>query len=614
MQTAQDKPRFRDDLVASPLETEGVKYVDVSDPASGSKFRFFEVEYAIAKAMNGERDLVALAAWAQKEVGVDTSADELAMIQATLADLGYLVGGAAARPARSETVDADSIVIGERAATPLPTPAPAKPAADDMSFADVMVDEQPAAASPPALAADDDLLPPPSLPDVTEADDDRTKIPSGEEVSVDLSAHLSLDKKQVADAVRASRVMQAVAPPIDVADDEDEAPAGKRGADKGFDEPTRLAPEVQAIAAKEAAKEAARLPSMGETDEPTTLKPAAPAAAKAEPVKPVEQPKVEAFKPMAEPGRAAAAATAAKAEPAKPAAAAKDDGKKVTPLPGRPEPKPATPAEAEPAAKKKGSPLTLVLVLVLLAAGAAAVWWFFLRAPDEGYKAPPAPTAKAPAKPAKPALPPLAAKVTADAPPATEYKAGVAGKLAALAPAGVAAPGTVLYKLAGTAPWEQKKAQALPRRDFYKVELDKAKAANAADKIAVNEAKLKEKQDIIDQADAELAKLQAIASEEVTFTPAADLKVGAALAVDAPIGSAVSTKAPALKLAFDKLDGYTFDKDGKTMIRVVGAEGAAPLELEVTPADGGGFVAKLPEGAGLAADQSVSVLPAPAAK
>ena len=61
MQTATDRPRFRDDLVAQPLEEEGIRWVDVTDPNSGSTFRFYDVEYSIACAMDGARDIEGLA-------------------------------------------------------------------------------------------------------------------------------------------------------------------------------------------------------------------------------------------------------------------------------------------------------------------------------------------------------------------------------------------------------------------------------------------------------------------------------------------------------------------------------------------------------------------------
>ena len=46
-----EKPRFRNDLVAQPIEEEGIRWVDVTDPDSGSTFRFYDVEYSIACAM-----------------------------------------------------------------------------------------------------------------------------------------------------------------------------------------------------------------------------------------------------------------------------------------------------------------------------------------------------------------------------------------------------------------------------------------------------------------------------------------------------------------------------------------------------------------------------------
>jgi hypothetical protein len=87
---AVDRPRFRSDLVAQPFEEEGVRYVDVTDPNSGSTFRFYDVEYSIACAMDGDRDLSGLAEWVRLELGIDTSLEELTSVVATLAELGYL--------------------------------------------------------------------------------------------------------------------------------------------------------------------------------------------------------------------------------------------------------------------------------------------------------------------------------------------------------------------------------------------------------------------------------------------------------------------------------------------------------------------------------------------
>ena len=59
------RPRFRTDLVAECIEAEGQRFIDVIDPDTGDAFRFYEVEYSLACAMDGERDVQGLAAWAR---------------------------------------------------------------------------------------------------------------------------------------------------------------------------------------------------------------------------------------------------------------------------------------------------------------------------------------------------------------------------------------------------------------------------------------------------------------------------------------------------------------------------------------------------------------------
>jgi hypothetical protein len=107
-----ERPRFRNDLVAQPLEEEGVRYVDVTDPASGSTFRFYDIEYSIACAMDGAKDLVGLAEWTRAELGIETSPEELSNVVATLADLGYLEAAhaATAPQASAATTRTDDIM------------------------------------------------------------------------------------------------------------------------------------------------------------------------------------------------------------------------------------------------------------------------------------------------------------------------------------------------------------------------------------------------------------------------------------------------------------------------------------------------------------------------
>src|SRR3954463_1682106 len=96
---ALDRPRFRQDLVAEPIEDGNARVIDVMDPDSGNVFRFFEVEYSLACAMDGERDIPGIMQWAREELGVTPSPTEVRTVILTLGELGYLEGGRAAAQA-----------------------------------------------------------------------------------------------------------------------------------------------------------------------------------------------------------------------------------------------------------------------------------------------------------------------------------------------------------------------------------------------------------------------------------------------------------------------------------------------------------------------------------
>ena len=74
--SSQDRPRFRQDLVAEAIESDGARFIDVIDPDTGDEFRFYDVEYAVACAMDGERDVEELVQWAQHELGITPSPTE----------------------------------------------------------------------------------------------------------------------------------------------------------------------------------------------------------------------------------------------------------------------------------------------------------------------------------------------------------------------------------------------------------------------------------------------------------------------------------------------------------------------------------------------------------
>jgi RND family efflux transporter MFP subunit len=82
-------PRFRNDLAAHRGELQGLCYYDVTDRRTGTTFRMYEVEYLVARALDG-RPLDAVAIDVAAKLGIDTSADELSGYVDKLRDLGFL--------------------------------------------------------------------------------------------------------------------------------------------------------------------------------------------------------------------------------------------------------------------------------------------------------------------------------------------------------------------------------------------------------------------------------------------------------------------------------------------------------------------------------------------
>lgn len=102
MEPASHRPRFRQDLIAESIDDtgdSGARFIDVLDPDSGHVFRFYEVEYSLACAMDGERDVPGIVQWAKDELGLSASAREVQSVISTLRDLGYLEPGAVLSPA-----------------------------------------------------------------------------------------------------------------------------------------------------------------------------------------------------------------------------------------------------------------------------------------------------------------------------------------------------------------------------------------------------------------------------------------------------------------------------------------------------------------------------------
>lgn len=278
MNTAHPRrPRFRTDLVAQPLDEGGQRFVDVTDPDSGKTFRFYEVEYSIACAMNGQRDLAGLVEWAQAELGLAPAPEELETVISTLADLGYLdtgsqgagaedgafdLGFAGASLANDEEESLPSggdFELGTAGKSPLESDQDDRLEAASLTLGlsgnetvvppgeaeHVLGAAAPVAAGKAASQFETPPTPPPPdaagmravLRPMTPAgqapdeDDGPTNLPPpasdfDDEMSVDLTEHMRIGTADVQEAIRQSRAIQAVEAPSDVAEQEPETAQG----------------------------------------------------------------------------------------------------------------------------------------------------------------------------------------------------------------------------------------------------------------------------------------------------------------------------------------------------------------------------------------------------
>jgi hypothetical protein len=96
------KPLFRQDLLAEAIDAGAIRFVDVLDDARAVAFRFYESEYALACAMDGQRDINAIIAWADQELGMRPTVAEVQRVVSTLTQLGFLDDGRAARTPHTE--------------------------------------------------------------------------------------------------------------------------------------------------------------------------------------------------------------------------------------------------------------------------------------------------------------------------------------------------------------------------------------------------------------------------------------------------------------------------------------------------------------------------------
>jgi hypothetical protein len=88
---SQEKPRFRRDLEAVPMEADGERYVEVRDVEAGWSYCFYDFEYRVALALDGLAwDKVI--PWVKLSTGLELQVDQLRAFAERLQEMGFLEG------------------------------------------------------------------------------------------------------------------------------------------------------------------------------------------------------------------------------------------------------------------------------------------------------------------------------------------------------------------------------------------------------------------------------------------------------------------------------------------------------------------------------------------
>lgn len=567
-----ERPRFRQDLVAELVEDGNHRFIDLMDPDSGNVYRFYEVEYSLACAMDGERDVPGIVRWAQEELGLQANPNEVKSVIATLGDLGYLDGAApAARPetpAQRPVVDEElgrGVVVGsKRVNTPVP----------GLELGHAGASSHAASSRAEAPVADVELAAGvttgrSATPQRAKVEDIALGTPGRADVSVDLADQIGVSANDVKEAVRASKVMNAVEVPADLQhalDSAEAAPAKTQK--KPPPTPAKGVPAVDTKAADAAKAEAEK----------------AAAAAKA-----ADAAKAEAARQAAEAEKAAAAAKAAAAK-AKPVEKQKQPEAKAAIAPPAPAP-----------SVSRG--LLIVLAIVAIGAIAFLVYKFVLakHGDETAETAPPPPKPQPPQPPPPP--PVESEKLATNAPQSESIKPVAAGTIEMIAANDAKVKeGDTLARFTGAKALATEIA-ALDKdiEQRVKTELFKAQqerdAAIAADnkaaqttaeaRVADRQKSLDDKQGKLSTKKADLDKLEIKSPADGTFT--AKAKAGAKVTPTDEIGMLV--RAPTRTVTFKKADGAP-----KSKVLLVTKDGQK-LSCIVTSVDAAGSAIACPEDA-----------------
>jgi len=467
-------PRFRQDLESSNTEADGVACVDVTDPKTGTNFRFYDFEYQLAQQLNGQPfdDVIA---WASAAYGVDLTVEGIKEFAGRLSELGFLEAGSELDDAEAEWVAAE----GAKTAQFVPDP----------GMLDSPSEHTPVAPMLPTLEADAAAAAPEPKP---------PEAPTAPQKLFDIPMPAAAPAAPPAPAKATNDVPAASAPP----------------------------------AMKSAFAPSTAKPSMSwaiELDD--NLK---PEGDKSTPVPETPRPKDAAADTKTPPPLSMPRPPAADVTPpplAKPAPAGSPE-RRQPPAPDAVQMAAFTPeAAAARAPEKKGNARIIAIILLVIAAAGIGIG-IYMR---ERGRLPQAVRVRV--------LSPRPAAVYRWFPGSgtvTDHEARTlafesSGMLAELLPPGTAfVPGDILGRLRGAQPVEALLSRHRARLAFYQQMRDSMRAANNQPELRQAEIKLADKQRLIDETTASLAKVVVRASEpgEVVETFA---KVGMPVRASAPM-------------------------------------------------------------------------------
>ncbi len=468
-------PRFRTDLVTQPIEAEGQRFVDVTDPDSGTTFRFYEVEYAIACAMNGSRDVGGLANWALEELGLETSSGELETVINTLGELGYLEGdtttgevalgapgGAPPVEASAAPIEAGDLELGAPGKSPIAPPRPVPPSPDEIALGAPGIG---IAAPSPAMEE--------SFEGLLEDEEPPTSVRKAPTPSMDDEP---TRRREVVPEMDFGDLEGLTPPPTEVPTPR-LRPVTNASADD--DGPTNLPPPAPGL--EEQISPALSADVSVNLSEHLSIDAAdvKEAVRQSQVMQAVDVPE----ELLAEIG----AEAAAPAEPAAPVVLPDERAQVSRPV-SRPVSTPANKAElTPPVAASGGSGMLLFLIFLLILVGAGAAYYFLVykKKLDNGSSTastnqPTPPTGQTPAP-----VPPPPPKPIATLEPAAAEQADVtmpkAGAVSWMADEGAqVAKGDPVAKIKGIERFERKLEEYKQRQEHYQIKLDEANAELAA--------------------------------------------------------------------------------------------------------------------------------------